>query len=364
MNKRFFGGPAAVVLAGWAIISFAAVLAAPPPAAAGDSGGVKIGFSLSGGLGFIDGGDFNAYIRDRNTYVADYNDYFGKDYYTIDWKEMKSMPDFKGEILARFGRRFGLGLGVETIKKSNPGTIAFTSSESWRRDWPAFYVDHSVYDHFEIAADQALSVVPLTLGLYYFLPLGSRGDVYFNAGAGIYLGTLKSNLDRSAQFGLYEEYHLLDGTLRPPHFKHDSHSAYRNYYEATCNAVGFHFGAGAQFPLTGNISVFGEALYRLVNFKDWEGTAGHEYTCRGDYGWWTGNEWYTHVIIDDGYAGEWPGSLWYSEDDSPMIDAAYSDVGLYKEKPKQTSWRDNIRPAEINLNGFFIRVGIKIFFGL
>ena len=52
------------MIVGLTALAFAAALAGPPSAAAGDSGGVKIGFSLSGGLGFINGGDFNTYIRD------------------------------------------------------------------------------------------------------------------------------------------------------------------------------------------------------------------------------------------------------------------------------------------------------------
>ena len=315
-------------------------------------------------MGFINGGDFNTYIRDWNRYVTDENRSWDEEYYTIDWKEMKSMPDFKGEIFARFGRNFGLGLGVETIKKSNPGTIANEYAFTSRYDYPTYYVERAWHENLEMAVDQTLSVIPLTLGLYYFLPLGPQGDIYFNAGAGVYLGTLKSNLDWSAQWGSYEEFHLPDGSLYPPHIKSDSKSTQNDYYEATCNAVGFHFGAGAQFPLTGSITVFGEALYRLVNFKDWEGTAGYESTYHRDYGWWTGSEWYTHVIVDSEGADEWAGGLWYSEEQSLAIDAAYSDVGLYKEKPMETSWRDNIRPAEINLNGFVFRVGIKIFFGL
>ncbi|HNQ79971.1 MAG TPA: outer membrane beta-barrel protein [Candidatus Aminicenantes bacterium] len=352
------------MIVGLTAMAFAAALAGPPSAAAGDSGGVKIGFSLSGGLGFINGGDFNTYIRDWNRFVSDENRSWGEEYYTIDWKEMKSMPDFKGEIFARFGRNFGLGLGVETIKKSNPGTIANEYSFASRVDYPTYYIEHAWHENLEMAVDQTLSVIPLTLGLYYFLPLGSQGDVYFNAGAGVYLGTLKSNSGWSARWGSYDEFHLLDGSLYPPHIKSDSQSTQNDYYEATCNAVGFHFGAGAQFSLTDNISIFGEALYRLVNFKDWEGTGGYESTYHRDYGWWTGSEWITHSIVDSEGAEEWAGGLWYSEEYDFTIGTSYSEVDLYKEKPEPTSWRDNIRPAEINLNGFVFRVGIKIFFGL
>ena len=328
------------------------------------NGGPKIGFSLSGGLGFINGGDFNAYIRDWNTYVADYNDHYGKDYYTIDWKEMKSMTNFKGEVLARFGRNFGVGLGMEFIKKTNPGNLAYDDTGATTYDYSWYYVDYSYYDHNKNVYDQTLSVTPITLSFYYYLPLDHMGEVYFNAGAGYYLGSLKSDMDYEGTWGYYNEYHWADGDLWPPHYKSDSQDSETDHFEATCNAMGFQFGAGFNFNLSENIALFGEAFYRLANFKDWEGTASYDYQYHRDYGWWTGSAWTTHYVAESSSDDEWDGNIWYYNWHSSTFDADYSEIGLYEDKPEDTSSRSDIRKAAIDINGFAFRVGVKFFFGL
>ncbi len=232
------------------------------------NGGPKIGFSLSGGLGFINGGDFNAYIRDWNTYVADYNDYYGGDYYTIDWKEMKSMTNFKGEVLARFGRNFGVGLGMEFIKKTNPGNLAYDETGASTYDYSWYYVDYSYYDHYKYVYDQTLSVMPITLSFYYYLPLDHMGEVYFNAGAGYYFGSLKSDMD-------YDGPGVI--TMRVPLGRRRSLASplqpirgETGPFRGDLQRDGISLRAGFNFNLSENIALFGEAFYRLANFKDWQ----------------------------------------------------------------------------------------------
>ncbi|MCC7295882.1 MAG: outer membrane beta-barrel protein [Acidobacteria bacterium] len=364
MNKRFFGGPAAVVLAGWAIISFAAVLAAPPPAAAGDSGGVKIGFSLSGGLGFINGGDFNANIRDWNRAVADFRGFYGNDAVTIDWKEMKSMPDFKGEVFARFGRRFGLGFGLEYIKKSNPGEITFALKDSGREDFDSYYVDFILTNDSADLHDQTLTVIPLTLNLYYYFPIGRTGDVFLNAGPGYYWGTLKTDKTSTRDVEFLAEVHRLDGSLWPPHIKSEVRYSDLDQIHLTSAALGFHLGAGFNFHLSRNIALFGEAFYRLANFKEWEGTDACRIDFHQKYGWWTGSEWESFYSYDYSESLEMKGKLWHMDAHDPDFNTDYCLVEFFEEEPEADPLLKNIRPAEININGFSFRVGIKIFFGL
>jgi hypothetical protein len=325
--------------------------------------GIKLGFSLSGGLGMINGGDFNAYIRDWNAYCADYNDYYNGDYYTIDWKEMKSMTNFGGEVFARFGKNFGVGLGVEYIKKSNPGNIAWDDEGSETDTYWWGYVNYSYYEHDTYVYDQTLTVIPITLNLYYYIPLDHTGEVYFKVGPGYYLGTLKSTLDYSGSWGYYDEYHWSDGDLWPPHWKSDTVESENSNADATCNTIGFHFGAGFNFNLGNNIALFGEALYRLANFKEWKGSAGYDYNYQRDYGWYN-NGWVDHVTITASDDDTWDGDLWHYIWHSSSFDADYTEIGLWEDKPDDTSSRSEIRPAEININGFAFKVGIKFFFDL
>ncbi|HNQ79972.1 MAG TPA: outer membrane beta-barrel protein [Candidatus Aminicenantes bacterium] len=365
MNKRLFGGAAAVLLAILTIMSFTAVVADPPPAAAGDSGGVKIGFSLSGGLGFINGGDFNTFIRDWNRYIADYNDFFRTDIMTIDWKEMKSMPDFKGEIFARFGRRLGLGLGLEYIKKSNPGKIAINFASSSREDFDTYYVDFTQTYNVTDLYDQILTVIPLTLNLYYHLPIGRTGDVFINAGPGYYWGTLKTDRTSTLNNDLLLELHHPDGSPWPPHFKGETRIADSDQIHVTSRALGFHFGAGFDFNLSGNIALFGEGFYRLANFKEWEGTDLFRSEFHQKVGWWMESAWEDYSSYDYSESEQLKGRLWHMDVRDSEMNADYCHIGFFENGPDEDSpLVKNIRPAEINLNGFSFRVGIKVFFGL
>jgi len=343
----------------------------PPPtpryvdeAYAPQKNGIKLGFSLSGGLGMINGGDFNAYIRDTNAYYTGINDYYDADYYTVDWKEMKSMTNFRGEVFARFGKNFGVGLGVEYIKKSNPGNLAYDDEGLETYDFSWYYIDLSWYDHETWVWDQTLSVIPITLNLYYYIPVGQMGEAYINVGPGYYLGTLKSNLDYSGEWGYYDEYHWADGDLWPPHYKSDSVESENDYLDATCNTIGFHFGAGFNFNLGNNIALFGEALYRLANFKEWKGNAGYDYNYERNYGWWSGSAWTSHYVYESESDDTWDGDLWYYDWHSSTLDEDFAEVGLYEEEPDESSYVQNVRHAEININGFAFRVGVKFFFDL
>ena len=210
-----------------------------------------------------------------------------------------------------------------------------------------------------------MSVIPITLNLYYYLPICSRGEVYLNVGPGYYMGTLKSNLDYAAEWGYYNDYYWNDGTPWPPDWKSDSQETETDYMDATSNTIGFHFGAGFNFNLTNNISLFGEALYRLANFKKWKGSSGYDYNYQRDYGWWNDNNtWYSHTNVTASDGDDWDGDLWYYDYYNSTFDTEYARYGLYEDKPNENSYTKNVRPAEININGFAFRVGVKIFFGL
>jgi len=339
-----------------------------PPAAPSGGGGIQFGFSLSGGMGNIDGGDFNAAIRDYNAFYADYNDYLGANYYTIDWKEMKWLTKFGGEVYARFGKYFGVGLGVEFIKKTNPGTINYVYEDSWSQNW--FGVGYIVFDDNHYLTDtysQTLTVTPITLSLYGFLPLGANAEAYVKAGAGYYLGKLTSELVEDWNWYYNENWYWNSGTPWPPHYHQTGEGTYTESFEATCNTMGFHFGAGFNYNIANNFALFAEVFYRVVNFKDWEGSGNwdlHYVERWGNTDSTSLNNLPNSLTItgDDSYDGK----LWSFDDIwSSLNQGSYLKYGAYEtgDEPEESSITENVRATEINLNGFTFKVGIKIFFG-
>ncbi len=333
------------------------------PAAASE---IRFGFSLSGGLGNINGGDFNRMIRDQNAFVADYNDEY-EDQYSIDWKEMKWLPKFGGEFNLRFGPNFGIGLGVEYIKKTNPGMINQAYEESFTDYGLGYYEKFSQSYDSTTEISQALTVIPITLSLYGFLPLGPRAEAYVRAGAGYYLGRLAADESGAAEMVYNDNYYWNDGTPWPPHYHVKLEGSDAQSWEATCNTVGFHFGAGFNFNVSSNIALFGEAFYRLVNFKDWQGSLTQDAEIRFYEGWTNSTTPDNLTLIDSlSYDDSFDGQLWYLEDVwTDLATGAYGMYGMYEsgDEPEENTWTENVRPAEINLNGFTFRVGIRIFFG-
>jgi hypothetical protein len=350
-----------------------AVAATPPvygermEAPRAKSGGIQLGFNLGGGMNNINGGDFNQAIRDYNSYYNDINEYYDKTYYTVDWKELKWATSFRGEIFARFGKYFWVGFGVEFMKKTNPGTILYNSDYSQRYQYSSYYDDYSYTDDQTATWSKSISVIPLTLSLYGFFPLNEKSDVYVNVGPGYYLGTAENTQNFQETYIEKNVYYYNSGTIWPPHYYYKELYTYNSLSKATCNTIGFHFGAGFNYKLTPMITLYGEALYRMANFTDWEGTSSYDDTLQKNSGWVTNPDGPGPNNSTTTSSDSWTGRVWYYEIyDSDLTTKYYGRYGLYEpgNEPESGSYVKNPRPAEFNINGFSFRVGIKILFNL
>lgn len=354
---------------GIAVFSVLAALAAPPLSARFDSAsasverkaGFRLGFSLSGGLLGIDGGDFNRFIRDSRRWAADANAAAGRTLYALDWREMKTMPDFRGEVFARFGRYFGVGLGVEYIRRTHPGAITFAEDDSFTTNYLSYYFVTTKTEEATWRYSQSLTVVPITLQLTGYLPLGRRGEAFLSAGPGLYLGKWKSTLDVSETSVNNLDWFWNDGTAWPPSFRSSEEYAGTHVQEATCRTVGFQIGAGFAFALSDRLSLFGEAAYRMANFKKWSGTGHRDDTERAEYGWTNQAE---PTVIEDSESESWSGDAWAYEEDWPdLAGRYYLAYGVFESQPG-TGYGTNVRRAEIDLKGLSLRFGIRIAFVL
>jgi len=359
MRKRIFSG----IFIAAVIFNLAAVAAdagiASDEAAPGAEKWFRLGFSFSGGWNRIEGGDFNRSIRDENRWVADANSADGDFDYTMYWKQMKIMPDWKGEVFARFGRHLGLGLGLEYLRKINTGTrgleVGYSETETYEGLIATYSMDAALNDRYP----QALTIVPITLNIYGYLPLGRRGEAYVTAGPGLYLGHLRLAAETEMSIESNFDLFTADGNEQIQ-FVHQKIEATQNHIQkATGRAVGFQIGAGFSYALTGNLSLFGEALYRRANIKNWKGSGAIDTVLRATQSA-TGHE---PIVRESAEHEDWEGDLWsyeYSDYDSG---AWYSAYGVLEEKPASEAYR-NIRKAEINVNGPTVRFGVRVSFGL
>ena len=130
-------------------------------------------------------------------------------------------------------------------------------------------------------------------------------------------------------------------------------------YEANSSTFGFQGGLGFDFRLTSALSFMIEGSYRNANFKNWEGSQ-YETEERNS----------KRESIEVGEISDeretnidsFDGKLWYWEALDEDTDGWYGGFLLLEEEPKAYSDRRNIRLAEINLNGFVLRVGFRVKF--
>jgi hypothetical protein len=287
--------------------------------------------------------------------------------YTIDWKEMKWLPKFGGEITLRFGRYFGMGLGAEYMRKTNPGTVALAYEDSTTDYYATYYEVRSQSFSSLTTISQTLTVVPITLSFYGFLPLGSRAEAYVKAGGGYYLGKLTSDLVSEGENVFNDNFYWNSGTPYPPHFHVVMRGSDSESWEATSHAFGAHFGAGFSFNISNNIALFAEGFYRLVNFKEWTGSGTMDYTFQQSWGE-TNSTSPTNLPFSDSesYHDSYNGQLWSLEEIWDYLSSGtYLHLGMYEDgdEPEEDDWTENVRLTEINLNGFAFKVGIRIFFG-
>lgn len=355
MKKRLFQGALIFALvAGCAILSFGASK-------------IQIGFSLSGGVSNINGGDFNRYIRDSNAFAADANRYWsGYLYsYSADWKEVRWLARLSGEIYIRFGETFGVGLGAEFYNKTNPGTLGSDYFYPFMEYGSGSYALCEVSKDLITRISQTLTVTPITLSFYRFLPVGPHAEAYVKLGVGYYRAKLASDLVEAMEYIYKEIWYENGGALLPPHYQYRQSEAYTESWEAKGKTIGFHLGAGFNLNLSNNIALFGETFYRSANFKEWPGTGKSETWEYASWGWtnqaaplvlpysWEKN---THRKLN--------GRLWFYEDIDPRLTTEYyGKYVMLRTAPSPTTSTRNFRPAEINLDGFTFKAGIKVFFG-
>lgn len=318
-----------------------------------------INIYLAGGFSNINGGDLNGMIRDWNEAYEDYDAYFPTASFSADWKQLKWMHNLKGEILFNLSPSFSIGLGIEYLTKKNKGILTFDYEDTGRVYETGYYYDvvFEENDHWE--PEHKLTAIPVTVNTYFFIPVTSKAELFITGGVGYYFGKLKYNTPYQYDWDLQADYYLDDGTYLFS-LEYDNYSEEGTYtYEAECKKIGFHAGIGIDIMLYSNISLVVEGNYRYVNFKDWNGNGKEEWSWYEEWKW--SDELDIYYDSDSG-SESWKEKIWYWEYDDSDTGERYKRIFLLDEKPEADAERKNVRQAKINLNGFSLRVGIKISF--
>ncbi|NOR52587.1 MAG: hypothetical protein GQ536_00650 [Candidatus Aminicenantes bacterium] len=315
-----------------------------------------ISFSISGGLSNINGGDFNEAIQSINETFISLGDLLPDATLSLDWEEVKWIPSYKGELLLNLSPFLSIGLGGGYLTKTNPGILSFSYGDSWLGDDAASDYQYIFEDDYiAIDAEHKLTFIPLTFSIYLYVPMGNMADFFITGGAGYYLGKLEATQNYASDYDYQEDYYDSSDTYLFSYYDRFAIEGTK-IYEATCNTIGYHAGAGLDIKFSPNMSLVIEGNYRSVTFSEWEGTATDDW----DY------------YIRDGFTGsyyeaagteneEFAGKLWYYESIDSLGGITMGQIDLFEVAPDPDDY-SNIRLAEINLNGFSIKAGIKITF--
>ena len=273
----------------------------------------------------------------------------------MNWEEIDWLPHLKGEIILSLFKNVGIGLGIEYTTKTNPKNTTFSQYTS---EGEGTTMEQLTTFTWTSQGEYKLTVVPVTFNVYFFIPLSPAAEFFLTGGAGYYMGNIKLNeSERFNSLWVLDLFTPSGDFIESWRAQNPDDST--DEYEAKSNAIGYHGGLGLDWKLSRTISLVFEGNYRVVNFKNWEGDRSftRNWTEKSDFllsG--TGEE------ISGTDSSAYVGKLWFYEYLEDDVDKWYGSVHFFEEEPEETTRRRNIREAEINLNGFVFRIGVRIRF--
>ncbi len=255
---------------------------------------------ISGGPGFLEGGDFKA--------MMDINEPF---FSQLDNPSATSKSPFFMSFLGEVGYslgRFSIGLEMGRIAKT------FSVQD------PVNYLDPNTGEHI-----QRLSALPLLLNCHFKILETSFLEASIFGGGGIYFGRFKQTM----------KFRVFSTEITEP-----LPEVLANITESCTQAApGFHLGAALEFFISNKLAFFVEGRYRLVDFKHLQGK---------------GNSVYRNFT--KGLTGNYNGDLNYNAGDGTF------PAGFYVGNFNYPGFREDLRKAKFNLVGFSLTLGGKFYF--
>lgn len=275
-----------------------------------ESNGFNFSIKLFGNLGHLIGKhDVNEAHKGWNSLVRDLYQLYEGD---VNGKlaNLGLGPYFGGELIMSFFPRFSVGLGVGYIQFTRDSTVLIT--DPWSEQ--------------ENNRKPLVKAIPITLSLYYSIPLGHILKASVGAGVGYYIGTY--------QYDTHD------------HFNDNNVSL---LYEADSNSIGFHGGLDLELNINRTMALVFGVSGRCAKLKDLTGT-------------WT----YTHDWLgEDQTVFLYDRTLWYVEEDysdgpdDPLAGKWYATLLMYEKKPEASFYR-NVRKAKVSLSSMALQIGFLI----
>jgi len=261
-----------------------------------------LSIKLSLGAGLSSDGDFGAFVNDFESFTSYLAAVTGLEKSgELEWPMLGNA--LGAEFIWGVSKRFGLGLGVGSLTKSEKSALGLGLG-------PNLFIEGDL--------DFKLSSTALTLSAYYFRPLTTRVAVILKGGPGYFWsrGQYVMSVLGSG------ENNTLNGDIKD-------------------RALGFQGSLGVEFKISDHISLFAEGSGRLVKFSNWQGD---------------------ETEVDNGAISTAVAApVWHVTEDYSNLGVYYNSICLGQE-PHNPALKD-ARRFEVDLSGIVFQLGVRIGFG-
>ena len=284
----------------------------------------KLSIKLTGGLRYINVGDINNHIESFDNYMSSHLSFYegGKM-----GKINNYGPDLEGELRLDISSKFAVGVGIGYISGKNESN--FQTVGAFPFDQLFIPEIGPSYALFEFVVESKVETIPIKLGIYYTIPLGSRINIFLKSGLDYYFS--------KCFIYKYNEIISLDRAVLIPEFYEIS-----NKYDMRGNGLGFNGGLGFEYKISNVLAIVLEIQRRYAKIKNLKGK------------WIYSNTFTLEQGEDEGilYIGK------KNMEDEGFSDN-YPDLVVSPSKPSGAKIL-NAKEATLDLSGFSLRVGIRI----
>jgi hypothetical protein len=258
------------------------------------------------------------------------------------------------EAAVRLSSRWGIGLGISYLPFSRSGEVStdLFTQENYTHP-PNQWGTISVEEKTARSPIYEVETVPITLSVYYLLPLGEKYQLYLGGGGGLYLGQYRYSEKYSYRFDYTDDQYSANSSVQYV----DQYSSSGEFSEkAKTQAFGVHAAAALDIQISPSFLVSFEVLGRWANLDGWQGKKADAYDWTHTWGLWG-------AYSDKGSEDEsYNGKLWRVDVRVDQTGKSYPRLVFSEEEPVSADYAA-VRPAHINLNGLSVRIGFKFRFG-
>jgi hypothetical protein len=311
-------------------------------------GAGSISLRITGGAGYISGGELNRSIRGWKDYYGDLNK--SPYAYSYSVKEIHFFPEGGLLLSHEISPRWTLGVEAGFGSGSSSGEIAGSYNLN-QTDSPSPGETRTIASSEKSLQqpEYSLGSTPVMLVFSYMLHRGKRTRFFIEGGAGLFLGRLSYSESYEVDIAYTED---LSSPGSQTKFVND-YSSWGRYTEKT-RSLGFgaRCGFGAEWRLSDSMSFVVLGSVRRMEAAKWKGDKSDSFEWRHTWGLYGGNS----DRGEDKTADS--GSLWSADMNSADTGKSYRRVVFAAEKPSGSAY-SNPRAARIAFSGVSLQVGLK-----